>query len=226
MPLTVSGKSRIFPFRSLGWKIARECPVATLPHLLARWFSCPFERLEPYVPREGVIVDLGCGHGLMLRRLASLLPPETVLLGFDLDAKKIAFARHFDESQRVQYEVKDVASGPGLGHVSCLILNDVLHLLPFDAQERLLRRCFEDLAEGGVMILKEIDTRPSWKYAWAWVQEFAVNHLLALTRGRGLYYSAAPALTGRLEKIGFNVEALPVHQGYPYAHVIFLCRKG
>lgn len=218
-------KFRLFPFRSRMGRIARECPAATLPHLLVRWFSCPFELLEPHIPRQGILCDLGCGHGLMLHRLASFLSPEAVLLGFDSDEKKIKFARAFDDGRRVTFERKDVSAGLGLSHVSCFLLNDVLHLIPFPEQEPLLRRCFDDLLEGGVLIFKEIDDQPPWKYRWTRIQEYFVNHIFCFTKGKGYYPRTASHLTSILEKIGFKVEVLPAHEKYPYSHIVLICRK-
>jgi SAM-dependent methyltransferase len=218
-------KFRLFPFRSCMGKIARECPAEILPHLLVRWFSCPFELLERYVPRKGKVCDLGCGHGLMLHWLASFLAPETTLLGFDIDRKKIDFARAFGGDQRVQFEVKDITAGLDLHGAAGLILNDVLHMLSFSNQELLLRRCFGSLAPGGTLIIKEINAQVPWKLRWAGIQAYFVRDIFHLTRGEGFYPQTSRAFTGMLETIGFKVEAFPVHRGYAYPHMLYLCRK-
>ena len=206
--------------------IARGYPAKILPHLFVRWFSCPFELIEPHVPRQGVICDLGCGHGLMLHRLASLLPPEATLLGFDIDKEKIGFARAFDHDHRIWFEARDILAALDLRDVTCLILNDVLHMLSYSHQELLLQRCFDCLAKEGVLILKEINAQASWKYWWAGIQAYFVKDVFRLTRGEGFHPRSVGCLTGLLEKIGFKVDVLPAHQGYPYPHMIFLCHKG
>lgn len=221
----IGEKFRLFPFRSRMGKIVREYPVRTLPHLLVRWFSCPFELLEPHVPKQGVICDLGCGHGLMLHRLASFLPPEATLLGFDIDEKKVDFARACDGDYRIRFETRDILNVLDLRDVACLMLNDVLHMLSFSNQELLLRRCFDFLSREGILIIKEINVQASWKYRWAGIQAYMVRDIFHLTRGEGFYPREADFLTGMLERIGFRVEALPGHKGYPYPHVLYLCRK-
>ena len=227
MPLTrIREKYRLFPFRSRMEEIARDNPVWTLPHLLVRWFSCPFELIEPYIPREGAICDLGCGHGLMLHRLASFLPSEAVLSGFDIDKKKIDFARAFDTGHRIRFETKDITTELALRDVACLILNDVLHMLSLPNQELLLRRCFDCLSQGGTLIIKEINAQVSWKSWWASIQAYFVRDIFHLTRGEGFYPQPPHVFIGILEGIGFKVKAFPVHKGYAYPHMIFLCRKG
>jgi trans-aconitate methyltransferase len=206
-------------------KIACDYPAKTLPHLLMRWFSCPSELLEPYIPEKGTICDLGCGHGLTLHRLASFLPPEAMLSGFDIDKRKINFAQAFDHGRRIRFETKDITAELGLRDVTCLILNDVLHMLSFSNQEILLRRCFGYLARGGTLIIKEINAQASWKCRWAGLQAYFVRDVFHLTRGEGFYPQPAQSFTRMLENIGFEVKVFPAHKGYAYPHILYLGRK-
>src|SRR5437899_8841816 len=61
-------------------------------HMIVRWRVCPLPAIAALVPPQGVIVDLGCGHGLF----AQLLARDSVareVIGVDLDAHKIALAQ-------------------------------------------------------------------------------------------------------------------------------------
>jgi len=40
-----------------------DFPLMVRFHNYVRYKTCPFFRIEPFVPREGKIYDLGCGHG-------------------------------------------------------------------------------------------------------------------------------------------------------------------
>ncbi len=32
-----------------------------------RWRLCPFEEIESHIPKEGKIIDVGCGYGLLAK---------------------------------------------------------------------------------------------------------------------------------------------------------------
>jgi SAM-dependent methyltransferase len=161
----------------------------------------------------------------MLHRLASILPPEADLSGFDIDQEKIDLARAFDRGHRIRFETRDITAELGLREAACLILNDVLHMLSFPNQELLLRRSFGYLSRGGILIIKEINTEIPWKYRWAGIQAYFVRDVFRLTRGEGFHPQPSGSFTRLLRNIGFEVEMFPAHQGYMYPHVLYLCRK-
>ena len=66
-------------------------------HLLIRWHVCPMCQISGHLPSEGLIIDLGCGHGLFTQLAARQMPERTVI-GIDLDARKIAVARQLSFS--------------------------------------------------------------------------------------------------------------------------------
>ncbi len=218
-------KLHAFPFKSRCSEILRGHSFLTLVHLLVRWFSCPFELLEPLVPADGVVYDLGCGHGMMLKMLDSSLPDRVRLVGFDIDQDKIGFARILNSSGRTRYEVRDIMTGPDTRDASCIILNDVLHLVPYPDQDKLLCACHARLLSGGTLLIKEIDTLPAWKCHWAGIQETLVNDVFHLTRGKGLCYQGRAVLVEILERSGFQVSVIQAHNGYPYSHIIYQCKK-
>ncbi len=218
-------KFRLFPFRSRINDIARKFSRTVLCHLWVRWFSCPFESLKPYIPPQGVIYDLGCGHGLMLQMLDACLPENVTLAGFDIDQRKIDIAAGLNRSVRTSYNVRDITDDLGVCDLSGIILNDTLHLLGWSEQENLLRRCHDYLARRGVLLIKEIERRPAWKFHWSRFQEKLVNDVFHLTQGAGLYYRSRASWLEILGKTGFQVEVIPAHQGYPYSHIIYHCHK-
>jgi len=95
----------------------------TMFHILARSLICPFARLLPYFPSSGKILDIGCGHGILLNLLAGDGPNRArQLVGIDHAPNKIGVAaRHawelVDAFARVQKAgIDEVALALGITH--------------------------------------------------------------------------------------------------------------
>jgi 2-polyprenyl-3-methyl-5-hydroxy-6-metoxy-1,4-benzoquinol methylase len=197
-------------------------------HLSIRWLLCPMLRIAEYVPRDGVIVDVGCGHGLFTQLLARQSSARQ-LIGFDLDAAKIGLAQQLAAASaglpNVSFRVEDVSQATVPPATAVTIL-DVFYLVPYAAQEQLLRDCAAKLKSGGVIVLKEIAESPRWKYAANWLEESLMVRVLGLTAGQGQFYFRTradwQALLGRL---GLQVETIAIDRGYYHSHVLFVARK-
>ena len=112
-----------------------------------------FHRL---VPRAASVVDVGCGYG-PLAFMLSMLSEKRRILGVDYDSEKIAVAEHgFLRNERIRFVCADAAEYD-FPEADVFILNDVLHYLDYEAQERLLERCIARLAPGGLMIVRDGD---------------------------------------------------------------------
>src|SRR5438128_2860746 len=107
-------------------------------HMLIRWRVCPLPAVARCVPTQGVIVDLGCGHGLFAQLLAREAPERTVI-GVDLDAHKIMVAQSLS-LPNLRFVAGDVAvvAVPPARAVTIL---DVFYLVPYAIQEQLLATC-------------------------------------------------------------------------------------
>jgi len=185
---------------------------------------CPVRRVETYVPAQGKVVDLGCGSGLMAA-LFMLGSEGRQVVGFDLDPKKVQAARRlkerwptleFHEADLIALRVPDARA---------VTIVDVLYLIPYAQQEEILKRCFEALLPGGVLVLKDMDTRPRWKYAWNYFQETLAVKIIGFTLGSSFYFRSRDGYRRILEGLGFKVEVVPLDKHYWYPHILFLCRK-
>jgi 16S rRNA G1207 methylase RsmC len=108
--------------------------------------------LHGWVPRSGLILDLGCGYGPVSHWLAQA-GPERNVLGIDRDAEKIRVARcSACGSQQVTFEAQDFREGP-LPECQAILMLDVLGE-PAAKEDALLRRSFEALVPGGRLILR------------------------------------------------------------------------
>jgi O-methyltransferase involved in polyketide biosynthesis len=102
---------------------------------------------------------------------------------------------------------------------------DVLYLVPYDVQERLLAACATRLAPGGVIVLKETAEVPRWKAWLNRVEETLAVRVLRLTVGGRFYFRTRADWHALFERLGFAVETIPLDRGYYHPHVLFVARK-
>jgi len=179
---------------------------------------CPFEEVARLVPPEGSVLDLGCGYGL----LSLLLVGESnrrEVVGIDLQEERVRIAREAARpGESVRFFQGDILEVP-FGNPTCIVMNDVLHHIPHTRQIPLLCKCYESLPPGGLLIIKDVDKVTAWKYIWNYVHDFIRN------RNLPFYCLDTPILLALLEMIGFQIEITRLDAGYPYPHVLYLCRK-
>jgi 2-polyprenyl-3-methyl-5-hydroxy-6-metoxy-1,4-benzoquinol methylase len=190
--------------------------------VLARHLLAPLGRVLEAVPSSGRLLDVGCGHGLFANA-AALGSPDRQVLGVDPSGAKIGVARSsaagLPNVRYVHGTVQDVDES-GFEAISIL---DVLYLLPIDEKLALLRACRQRIAPNGVLILKTNDTRPSWKYRVARLQEELMTGL-GLTMGHGLYFLSRKQNAGLLERAGFEPRIVDLNSWLPYPHLMFVSR--
>jgi 2-polyprenyl-3-methyl-5-hydroxy-6-metoxy-1,4-benzoquinol methylase len=161
----------------------RRAPPGDRLHVLVRWLSCPFPPVVEVLPSEGRVLEVGCGHGLFSGYLARRSPRLRVH-GVDIDADKIAVAVASEplDGDRLDFAVGDPGSLPD-GPWDAVVLVDVLYLLDEAAQRALLKSCAAALSPGGVLVVKDMGTRPCWKARWNATQEALSVRVLKITEG-------------------------------------------
>jgi len=120
------------------------------------------------LPPRPVIMDLGCGPGLLLRDLGERRPDAT-LLGYDVTPAMIAYGRHLTfKPASVTLAVHDVAATPlplADATVSLASMSSVLHV--FDEPLPTLAEIRRVLAPGGIFLLNDWIRQPLATYlAW------------------------------------------------------------
>ena len=103
-----------------------------LRHLLS-----PLEILENWVPREGNILDLGCGHGLFTNYMA-LKANSRNIVGIDPAAAKLKVAKKTEARvPNVHYIQGDITDAMEKGRFDAITIVDVLYLLPVPEQKKI-----------------------------------------------------------------------------------------
>lgn len=187
--------------------------------------TCPFEKIEPYISREGRILDLGCGFGLFAIWLY-YKSTKREITALDWQEKRIALARKVCEnnSLRIKFVCADFNNAPFEAY-DVLVIIDVLYLLPYDAQKELLEKCFAALNAGGRIVIKDMDVAPRLKYLWCLFQEFISTKIVKLNRSRNIHIIPKRRLVGFLTQLGLTVKIIRLDRGYWYSHIMYLCQK-
>lgn len=175
---------------------------------------------ERLIPSEGTLVDLGCGQGVLAALLAAAGENASRVRGIDLMPRDIERAK--SARTGAQLVVGDIRAAP-FGPARCVVILDVLHYIDFAAQEDVLRRVRESLAEGGVLLLRVGDASPSLRFRVT----VAVDRAVMALRGHRLerlWCRPLAQWAALLEKLGFGVRAEPMSRGTPFANVLLVAR--
>ena len=140
-------------------------------------FQLALEEGGATCPKDGVIVDLGCGTGISTRRLAQTYPQASKLLGIDLSPYYCQVGKYLLDSaplssleeggpwvnsiqrdDRIQYQVGNAAkTGLPSNSVDVVNLQFVAHELPYTVTLDILKEASRILKEGGQLWFCEMD---------------------------------------------------------------------
>ncbi len=201
-------------------------PLSHRLFVRARLLLSDLEFVERYLPKSGLIIELGCGHGLF-SILAALRHPERQVIGIDLSSTKIYLARQTAHPANVQFEIADAMTYTPPRPADAVAIVDVMYLLDPEAQRRVLAHAFTCLGPGGTLVWKAQETRPRWKYWCTYLQERIMTSTgVTLNPGKGLHFLPRHRATALLEACGFAaVSAIDMPSWRPYSDVLYLAHR-
>jgi ubiquinone/menaquinone biosynthesis C-methylase UbiE len=118
------------------------------------------------VPRQSLILDVGCGTGLLTAAIAENHRTATVI-GIDASKTMIAVADRKRRSQNCSYQAALAEKLP-FSAESCTVVTSALffHHVNFALKKRCLQEIHRILKPGGQIIIADMDT-PYTKLGWA-----------------------------------------------------------
>jgi SAM-dependent methyltransferase len=191
------------------------------------------------IAADSHVVDIGCGQGLLSAWLIAAgdmasdadwpknwgQAPRNVtvkgieLMPADVERANTALKAH---ANRFTFEVGDMCT-TAFGKAQTVAILDVLHYVPYAAQEDVLARVRDALAPQGLLILRIGDAGGGWGFRVSnWVD--SVVFFMRGHKSSRLYCRTLAEWTHVLQKIGFQVETKPMSEGTPFANVLMLAR--
>jgi 2-polyprenyl-3-methyl-5-hydroxy-6-metoxy-1,4-benzoquinol methylase len=162
------------------------------------------------LPKEGQITDIGCGYGFMSYMLSFLSQGRTIT-GIDYDREKIETAGNVPaRHDRISFIHGDVLQMQ-LPLSKAFILADVLHYFPEDEQEALIRRCIENLEEGGMLVIRDADRQLQKRHTGTRLSEFFSTRIGFNQTRRGekkLFFTSKEKILRILKDRGMDVDVV------------------
>ena len=130
-----------------------------------------YKLFDALLPREGLILDAGCGYGYLAYMLHYCSTGRTIT-GVDYDEEKIAVAQHCaGRPEAVQFQTADVRTFQ-FGKYNAIIISDVLHYLDVDHQQQVMRKAIDALLPGGKLIIRDGNAELKDRQKGTWWTEF------------------------------------------------------
>jgi 2-polyprenyl-3-methyl-5-hydroxy-6-metoxy-1,4-benzoquinol methylase len=161
----------------------------------------------------------------------ALSSQSRIVVGVDIDAEKIKLAQgslrglHSGEAM-VSFEHRPSGEIPTVGGGwNAIVFADVLYLLAPDDRSRLVSECAAALAPGGLLIVKEVDTKPRFKARIAQLQEFLATKVLRITDGDALDFPSVAEIETLLTSNGLATRVARLDKGYFHPHCVVVGTK-
>ena len=148
--------------------------------------------IHSLIPKQGTILDIGCGYGFMDYALY-FASPQRSITAIDYDEEKIQVANNcFSKDENINFIAAD-ATGFSFKNYDAVIMSDVLHYLDAPAQKKLIGQCCRCLNEGGTLIIRDANTDLKERHFFTKLSEFFSTKLIVFnkTSGNGLSFFSA-----------------------------------
>lgn len=178
----------------------------------------PLDQLEKLLPDNGSILDVGSGYGFSTIYFAKCSTKRQVK-GIELEAARVKVAQSAAKGIKNVSFMTDNLANQEKQNYQTIVLIDLLHHLSSSEKKILLKQCFQLLPSQGLLLIKDINTTPTYKYLWNYL------HDLTMTRFNRLEFLNSIQMSNLLTSSGFKViKKYPLkHPLYP--HFVYVCKK-
>ena len=183
-----------------------------------------YESYNELVPKQGRVLDIGCGYGFMTYML-NFVSPDRQITGIDYDQQKIATANHcFSKNGNIQFRFANVMEYP-FEQYDSIIMSDILHYLKPEEQRLVIEKSIRHLLPGGNVIIREGNSDLRERHKGTKLTELFSTKILGFnkTSGNGLSF-----LSGNLIREIANtrqLDCIELDNGKFTSNVIFVLKK-
>jgi 1-acyl-sn-glycerol-3-phosphate acyltransferase len=149
-----------------------------------------YQLFESLMPKQGKIVDVGCGYGFLPYMLMYKSKARQIL-GVDFDEEKIEVADNcVHKTSNMSFKVGDVSQFD-FPLADGFIISDVLHYLPEQQQITVIQNCISKLNKNGVLVIRDADKDLATRQKGTWYTEFMSTNLgFNKTSGGQLHFAS------------------------------------
>jgi 2-polyprenyl-3-methyl-5-hydroxy-6-metoxy-1,4-benzoquinol methylase len=207
------------------WRAYRREPMAHRLHVVVRALTCPFGAVLDRFPREGAVLDVGCGHGLLINLLARDPAHAGLrLTGIDHDAAKIEVARR-TAPPGGEFSTRALEDFPE-GRFDAVSIFDVLYTVKMGVWADILLGCRRVLRPGGLLLVKEVVDRPRWKHWAIMAQECLSVRIIGITKGDPPHFESPEGYCRAIAGAGFErVQSAALPSASWISHHLFTAVK-
>lgn len=186
--------------------------MSTIVYDFLRSLMLPLSEIDRAIPKQGKIIDLGCGEGVTAKYLARTQTRKVE--GVDNNKERL---QKSDKSNLI-FILSDIREH-NLKGADAIIISDVLHHLSYLDQDKLITNIARNLKRGGIFLIKEIDTgefvRSKLSRFWDFV----------FYPKDKIYYRNAKDFKNYLQKLGFQVSISRPSRFFPGSTTLLICKK-
>jgi 2-polyprenyl-3-methyl-5-hydroxy-6-metoxy-1,4-benzoquinol methylase len=199
--------------------------MAALAHVLIRALTCPLGPLMSLFPGQGRILDVGCGHGLLINLLSRDSSRGALeLCGIDHDPAKIKIAQGAARPG-VTFSTRAIQALPEASF-DVISIVDVLYAVKRQSWSPILDHCFQAMKPEGTLIVKEVIDQPRWKYRAIMAQEMLSVTVLRITKGDRPHFESAATYRKAIVESGFDIlNERPLGSASWISHYLFVAKK-
>jgi 1-acyl-sn-glycerol-3-phosphate acyltransferase len=183
-----------------------------------------YQEFHDLLPKEGQLLDLGCGYGFMAYML-NYAAPGRHILGVDYDKDKIRVAEHCSSRPRQIHFEHSNALTFSFGRYDGIIVSDMLHYVQPAEQKIILDRCIESLVPGGTLVIRDGDSELIERHKKTQLTEFFSTRIFKFNKSEetGLSFLNKSFIRSIAEAHGLSYRKID-SDGLT-SNVIFVLRK-
>lgn len=159
-----------------------------------------YKLFESLMPKQGKIVDVGCGYGFLPYMLMYRSRKREVL-GLDYDDEKIEMAKNCaHKTAKINFETADVTTYE-FPHADGFIISDVLHYLEPEQQINVVQKLAEKINKNGVLLIRDADADLKTRQAGTAYTEFVSTNVgFNKTKSSGLHFVSGKLIKDTIAK--------------------------